>query len=295
MAMVGNSPQTSRTSPTGSARTPAQGALALDDLGVLTFEGPDSASFLQGYLTTDLNALGREPAFTAMCNIKGRTVLTGYAWRERERVTLVVHQSLCPLALAFLRPYLAFSKTQASDATADCALIGAMGLSLPPPARELDGERQLLVLRAGGSSEAQRILAAGAALDANDWRNAAIGRREVWLEAATSGFFLPQMLALDELGAVSFAKGCYLGQEIVARAQHRGVVKRQLKTLAWTDEEPHIGAELRGANGNAAGVVIAAAAAGASTGSALAVMGRFAIEPFTIKDSRSVLRTTEAF
>ena len=294
MAMVGTSPQTSRTTPTGIAAGKS-GTLALDDLGVLTFDGPDSASFLQGYLTTDLNALGSQPAFTAMCNIKGRTVLTGYAWRNREQVTLVVHQSLCPLALAFLRPYMAFSKTQANDATDDCILIGAMGLNLPPPARDLDGERQLVVLQGGDKDKAKGILSAGPALDVNDWRSAAIARQEVWLEAATSGSFLPQMLALDELGAVSFTKGCYLGQEIVARAQHRGVVKRQLKTLAWTDEEPHIGAELRGANGNAAGVVIATAADSPSTGSALAVMGRFAIEPFTIKGSASVLRTIGAF
>ena len=294
MAMVGNPPQTSRTTPSGDAEGKS-GTLVLDDLGALTFEGPDSASFLQGYLTTDLNALGTEPAFTAMCNIKGRVVLTGYAWRDRERVTLAVHQSLCPLALAFLRPYLAFSKTQASDATDDCILIGAVGLSLPPPARDLDGERQLVVLHDGDKDKAKGILAAGPALDMSDWRTASIVRREVWLEAATSGSFLPQMLALDELGAVSFTKGCYLGQEIVARAQHRGVVKRQLKTLAWTDEEPHIGAELRGANGNAAGVVIATAADSPSTGSALAVMGRFAIEPFTIKGSASVLRTIGAF
>ena len=79
--MVGNSPQTSRTSPTGNADS-TSGALALDDLGVLTFDGPDSASFLQGYLTIDMDALGGEPAFTAMCNIKGRAVLTGYAWRD---------------------------------------------------------------------------------------------------------------------------------------------------------------------------------------------------------------------
>ncbi|MYE53107.1 MAG: hypothetical protein F4X81_16770 [Gammaproteobacteria bacterium] len=293
MVMVGNPPQTSRTSTAGNAEGKT-GTLALDDLGVLTFDGPDSASFLQGYLTIDLDALGSEPAFTAMCNIKGRTVLTGYAWREGERVTLIVHQSLCALALSFLAPYLAFSKTQASDATAHCTLIGALGLNLPVPAHILDAERQIMVLHGEDINQAQGLLAAGPTLDASDWRNTTIAKREVWLETATSGFFLPQMLALDEIGAVSFTKGCYLGQEIVARAQHRGEVKRKLTTLAWSGEEPHIGAELRGINGHAAGVVVASAAASANEGAALAVMGRHAIEPFTIKSSASVLRTTEA-
>ena len=293
MAMVRKEPQTSRTSPIGSGEENT-GALVLDNLGVLTFDGPDSASFLQGYLTIDMDALGGEPAFTAMCNIKGRVVLTGYAWRNGERVTLVVHQSLCALALAFLQPYLAFSKTQANDATLGHTLIGALGLGLPSPACDLDGGRQLVVLHDDGGGKAQGLLTAGPKLSPSDWRNAAIARREVWLEAATSGSFLPQMLALDELGAVSFTKGCYLGQEIVARAQHRGEVKRQLKALAWTGGEPHLGAELRGANGHAAGVVVATSAASANAGAALAVMGRHAIEPFSIKSGASVLRMVEA-
>ena len=289
--MVGNGPQTSRTTRIQDTDGKA-GTLVLEDLGVLTFDGPDSASFLQGYLTIDLDTLGSGPAFTAMCNIKGRTVLTGYAWREGERVTLVVHQSLCDLALAFLRPYLAFSKTQADDATDGCTLIGAMGLNLPPPAYNLDAERQLVVLRGEGAKEAEELLAAGPALAPSDWRHATITRQEVWLETATSGSFLPQMLALDKLDAVSFSKGCYLGQEVVARAQHRGQVKRQLATLTWTEEEPPIGAELRGVDGHAAGVVVTSAADSPHDGTALAVMGRHAIEPFTIKSSASVLRTT---
>ena len=271
-----------------------RGALALEDFGVITFDGPDSASFLQGYLTIDMDALGSEPAFTAMCNIKGRTVLTGYAWREGERVTLVVHQSLCALALSFLAPYLAFSKTQAKDATADCALIGANGLGLAPPALNLDETRQLLTLHGQDLDEAWGLVTDSPTLSPTDWQQAAMARREVWLQAATSGFFLPQMLALDELGAVSFTKGCYLGQEVVARAQHRGEVKRKLTALAWTNEEPHIGAELRGANGHASGVVVATAAESANEGPALAVMARNAIEPFTIKTSASSLRTVSA-
>ena len=289
MAMVGNPPQTSRTSPTGNALGKS-GALSLDDLGVLTFEGPDAASFLQGYLTIDMDALGSAPAFTAMCNIKGRTVLTGYAWRDGERVTLVVHQSLCGLTLGFLSPYLAFSKTQASDASDDCAVIGAMGLNLPPPALNLEAERQLLVLDETGFDQAHELLNKGPSLGASDWRNAALNRREVWLEAATSGSFLPQMLALDELGAVSFTKGCYLGQEVVARAQHRGNVKRRLERFRWKVSEPHIGAEVRRGDGYAGGVVVATAPQSANEGAALVVLNRGVVGPFTIKNSPSVLQ-----
>lgn len=293
MAMVGNSPQTSRTPPISNADGKA-GALALDDLGVLTFDGPDSASFLQGYLTIDMDALGGEPAFTAMCNIKGRAVLTGYAWREGERVTLVLQQSLCGLTLGFLSPYLAFSKTQASDATDDYAIIGAMGLNLAPPALNLNAGRQLLVLDEDGFDKAHDLLTKGPSLSTNEWRNVTLARREVWLEAATSGSFLPQMLALDELGAVSFNKGCYLGQEVVARAQHRGDVKRRLEPFEWKVSEPHIGAEIRRADGHAGGVVVATAPQSANEGAALVVLNRGATGPFTIKNSNCELRQISA-
>ena len=289
MTMVGNPPQTSRTSPSAKAAG-ASGALALDDLGVLTFAGPDSASFLQGYLTIDMEALSGAPAFTAMCNIKGRVVLSGYAWREGERVTLVVHQSLCGLTLGFLSPYLAFSKTQASDATHDYAVIGALGLRLPPPALNLDAERQMLVLDEAGFDQVHDLLSKGPSLGISEWRNAALARREVWLEAATSGSFLPQMLALDELGAVSFTKGCYLGQEVVARAQHRGNVKRRLERFSWEVSEPHIGAEIRRGDGHAGGAVVATAPQSANAGTALVVLNRGAFGPFTIKGSASELR-----
>ena len=292
MVMVGDSPQTSRTSTTGNAGEQT-GALVLADLGALTFNGPDAASFLQGYLTIDMDALGREPAFTAMCNIKGRAVLTGYAWRDDERVMLVVHHSLCALTLDFLRPYLAFSKTQASDATGDCTIIGAMGLGLEAPARNLDGRRQLLVAEGKRGDEAQRILAASPRLGIGQWRSAAVAQREAWLEAATSAAFLPQMLALDELGAVSFTKGCYLGQEVVARAQHRGEVKRRLTRLNWSGGEPRIGAEAHDPNGRAVGIVVAVAAS-EDGGLALAVLGRDAAGPFSAGGGATVLRTIGA-
>lgn len=262
----------------------AKGALRLHDLGLLCFEGRDSAAFLQGYLTTDANALSEAPAFTAMCNIKGRTVLTGYAWRREQRIMLLLHRTLCAVALDFLRPYLAFSKTHAADLGAGGA-IGAIGLNLGPPALQLDANRQVLVPNSGdgtedGSSKLESLLQSAPPLPPCEWRRTAIARREVWLQAATSGTFLPQMLALDELGAVSFAKGCYLGQEVVARAQHRGQVKRRLRRLEWSGAPASVGAEVQDAHGRGAGMVVAAEEEG-QAGTALAVVAENATPPLT--------------
>ena len=126
-------------------------------------------------------------------------------------------------------------------------------------------------------------------------------RREVWLEAATSGTFLPQMLALDELGAVSFTKGCYLGQEVVARAQHRGKVKRRLTHLEWSGAPPSVGEEIRDGSGRGLGIVVAAAAAEAEAsstetasadrvGTALAVIVRGNAPPLSAEHGQTRFR-----
>ena len=278
------------------------GALQLHHLGLLCFKGQDAAGFLQGYLTTDTNALHAAPTFTAMCNIKGRAVLTGYAWRQEQRIMLLLHRTLCAVALDFLRPYLAFSKTQAA-AVSD-GVIGAIGLNLGPPALTLDKRRQVLIAEPGGGSAAgfgrpADLLTKAPPLPLEEWRQAAVERREVWLEAATSGAFLPQMLALDQLGAVSFTKGCYLGQEVIARAQHKGEVKRCLTSLRWSGAAPSVGDKILDGSGRGLGVTVAVAvskargrdrASGEQAGTALAVIARGNKPPFSAAQGGTTFR-----
>ncbi len=241
----------------------------LDDLASLDFDGPDVVDFLQGYLTTDAAALDVEPRFTAICNIKGRVVCTGYVWLEGSTATLLLHRSLRPVVLAFLRPYLAFSRTSVAEGSA--SFLGAFGAGgAASHVKQLDGDRHLLVVEDPSLVEE---LHSRTSLDTSAWNRAAIERREVWLQAETSGAFLPQMLGLDELGAVSFTKGCYLGQEVVARAQHRGRVKRQLSVLGWQGVQPSVGAVIM-ASERQVGTVVAAAQASenAVAGTALGVL-----------------------
>ena len=252
----------------------------LEDIGLLRFEGPDVIGFLQGYLTSDATELGEEPKFTAMCNIRGRAVCTGFAWREGQAVTLALHRSLCAPVRDFLRPYLLFSKTRLSDETPAALVLGALGdvgdaiAGLPSPARRLDDARQLCVLPGDAPVEAD----AGTEAARVRWDLARIERREVWLTEETTGRFLPQMIGLDEIGAVSFSKGCYLGQEVVARAQHLGEVKRRLAALNWSGARPAPGAEVE-SNGRRVGTVVAAA--GADAGRALAVLRAGDSGPFS--------------
>ena len=251
-----------------------QSALVLlDDIGLLRFHGPDVIGFLQGYLTSDATELGDDPRFTAMCDIRGRAICTGYAWLDGQAVTLALHRSLCATVQNFLRPYLMFSKTRLSDETPTAFVLGALGdveqavSGFSSPARQLDDTRQLFVLPRNEPAEVD------AAMDAArraSWDLALIERREVWLTADTTGGFLPQMIGLDEIGAVSFSKGCYLGQEVVARAQHLGEVKRKLVALDWSGAPPSPGTQVE-ADGRRIGTVVAVAGS-ADVGRALAVL-----------------------
>lgn len=273
-------PEQHQQSPTSDVD---RGIVLLDDLATIVFDGADVAGFLQGYLTTDTSELGGDPQFTALCNIKGRVVCTGYAWLENQAVTLVVHRSLCPVVMDFLRPYLAFSKTCAAEASSrvvgtlhrDAAAAVRAALAAALAGGRIDELRHLYALDetvAGDFLERTQILAPGV------WELALVDRREVWVQAETSARFLPQMLGLDELGAVSFSKGCYLGQEVVARAQHRGKVKRKLTTLDWSGAPPSTGAAIE-ADGREVGTVVASAGSG-SAGGALAVLVRGHPGPF---------------
>ena len=271
----------------GLSRDPA--LVLLDDVGLLQFQGPDVIGFLQGYLTSDALELGDDPKFTAICNIRGRAVCTGYAWLDGQAVFLVLHRSLCDTLQDFLRPYLVFSKTALSDASSSALVLGALGEVGKVPgllsALRLDETRRLLLMSPDGA-------AADLAPDVRmHWDLALIERREVWLTAETSGRFLPQMIGLDRIGAVSFSKGCYLGQEVVARAQHLGEVKRKLAILHWSGFPPLPGTAVE-ANGRNAGTVVAAAGTEES-GSALAVLREGQQGPFSAPESGTafVLRT----
>ena len=264
---------------TGGSADPF-GWVRLHDLGMLRFEGADVAGFLQGYLTTDTAELGSVPRFTAICNIKGRSLCTGYAWLGEGTAILALHRSLCPVVLEFLRPYLAFSRTTATAVPS--RVIGVVHEELPPDRLDslsggrLDAGRYLF---ACAGPEPETILEGLRELDPARWDEQLVERREVWLQAATSGRFLPQMLGLEERGAVSFSKGCYLGQEVVARAQHRGQVKRRLTALDWSGTAPAPGISILDA-GREVGVVVASAGTSCA-GQALAVLVRGRSGPFS--------------
>ena len=206
--------------------------------------GADAAAFLQGYLTADLDHLEAEKALPmAYCNLKGRVLASGWVAGTATDLQLLVDASVAPRLAAELGKYLLFSKAKLVPAPAGLAFAEAPAagvVALPPTGFHV---------QPGAGDSGHEAFA-----------NACVEAGFVVVSAAVSERFLPQMIGLTAAGAVSFSKGCYLGQEVVARAEHRGEVKQKLCRFAVDGDAPALGAEVVAA-GKKAGAVVAVAPA----------------------------------
>jgi folate-binding protein YgfZ len=256
----------------GHASAGSAGVAWLPDLGVAAFEGPDVRRFLQGYLTCDTADLGDTRLLpAAICSLKGRVVVNGWCVAPAaEQVLFVIHRSLFDTLAKMLQVYLRFSKTRLEDRSDALLVLAGTGLDAGASGLVIDATRRLFLC--DSVEAAAELWRAHPHLSAAEWQARLIDDGIPLVSAATSDAFLPQMLNLPRLGAIDFDKGCYLGQEVVARAQHRGQVKRQLLRLAWTGSaSPEAGAELLDADGRARAVIVQAAG-GPNAGTALAVV-----------------------
>jgi folate-binding protein YgfZ len=153
-----------------------------------------------------------------------------------------------------MKPYLAFSRTTLAMRDGDHVVVGLVGDQQPCP-WVIDDDETLRNL-----STTHRMIGE------TDFRLACIDAGSVLISQATSEQFLPQMLGLVEIGAVDFDKGCYLGQEVVARAQHRGEVKRKLHRFSGSLPAPESGARLIDGSGRESGTLVQVAACTDATG-----------------------------
>lgn len=242
------------------------------ELAVVCFAGSHARSFLQGYLTCDTDELTEGKLLpTALCNLQGRVVMNGWCTAEGdENVLLVLHASLVDGLARFLQRYLMFSrKTTLEDRRESMLVLGGLDLAETAGGLPMDDRRRLFLI--ADAADAERLWQAHPPLTSADWLDSLTADGVPLVSAPVSEAFLPQMLNLHTLGAVDFEKGCYLGQEVVARAQHRGQVKRHLVRLTWEGSAPSPGGELTDEQGKAHGVLLQSGGSGES-GPALAVL-----------------------
>jgi folate-binding protein YgfZ len=206
-------------------------ACPLSDLGILRFRGTDARRFLQGQLSNDLDRLLPGSVLRAgLHNAQGRTIalLALFAWSEEDLGAVLPLELLTDVA-TLLRRYLLRSRVAISDESAAqrvYGLVSVAGGALPAEALRLDNARCLCVLPAASGPPP------GTPLEREDWRALDVAAGLPQIYRATSGQFVAQMLNLDCVDAISFNKGCYTGQEVIARAHYRGRVKRRLQRFA---------------------------------------------------------------
>jgi len=225
--------------------TLASGVAALSHLGVIRAEGPDAANFLHNQLTQDFLLLGaNEARLAALCSPKGRMIASFIGIRpEPERVLLVCSADILAATLKRLSMFVLRAKVKLSDATADFKLYGLAGSALgangidaaaAPGQRTGVGDASVVSLypadgvpRALWIAPTDQAPPRGEPLDTDAWAWSEVRSGIVTLSTPVLDAFVPQMLNFESVGGVNFKKGCYPGQEIVARSQFRGTLKRR--------------------------------------------------------------------
>ena len=203
--------------------------IPLNHFAAITISGADSITFLQGQLTCDVYKITEvHGSLSACCDQKGRMIANFYIFRQGKDYYFLLPKSMVSFTLNHLKKYAIFSKVE-------LAVINNLTTSISPPTDDV------------------KIIE----IEENVWRTLNIDIGLVWIYPQTTAVLIPQMINLQRWGGLSFTKGCYLGQEIVARTHYRGKLKRHLYRSNVSCQillEP--GGELKKQNGQHVGVIV---------------------------------------
>jgi tRNA-modifying protein YgfZ len=233
-------------------------AVALGALGVLRVRGADSLSFLQGQLSNDMLRLGADRALLAgYHNPQGRVIaLLRVVQLAGDDLLAILPRELVASVVQRLGKFVLRSKAKLADESGLWAISGLIERARAANAvAELPGainevarrgaalavciaQRPARWLLVSPASEPAPFPASSAGDDTELWERLSIAAGEPEVYAATSEAFVAQMVNLDALGAIAFDKGCYTGQEIIARAHYRGRVKRRMQRFLTEERAP---------------------------------------------------------
>ncbi len=217
---------------------PNTGSCTLPHLGVIAARGPEAAHFLHNQLTQDFVLLDMQHArLAAFCNAKGRMQASMVGFKtSAEEVLLVMRADLLPQTLKRLSMFVMRSKVKLSDASAEWTVFGRLAKKVEAPSPwKLSHDDSGWSVSLYPASGVARFLCltpaesplADSGLDLSDWLLSDILSGVGDVQAATFEAFVPQMLNYESVDGVNFKKGCYPGQEVVARSQFRGILKRR--------------------------------------------------------------------
>lgn len=231
----------------------------LADFGVIRASGEEAADFLHNLMTNDIKGLAADGLRRAgFCSPKGRLLADFRFWKEGDDILLALSADIHAALLKKLTMYVLRAKVKLSDASAErlllgvagpeaAALIKAVAGAAPAPGATLAfaggtvlgfAEQRFIIAAKAESAAAlwQQLSAQAKAVGTTAWRAVEIAAGEPRIVAATQEAFIPQMINFVQVGGLSFKKGCYPGQEIVARTQYLGKVKRHMYRAALPAE-----------------------------------------------------------
>ncbi|MBX2809673.1 MAG: hypothetical protein KTR20_13695 [Cellvibrionaceae bacterium] len=240
----------------------ADGLVNIDDHGLLLIRGLEAKKFLQGQVTCDIEQLTSTAEAThtgisslgAHCTPKGRMLFSFRVCQwDADTLALSIYRQLLPAALQALKKYSIFSKVELIDASADYQLTGITDTALDrykahfptlptTPNQVVQTASGVIIAITEKRFEIWQTRAQAAALLANipitanaaQWTQYQIDDGLGEVQPATVELFIPQMLNFQHIGtAISFKKGCYTGQEVIARMTYLGKLKRRLYRFAY--------------------------------------------------------------
>ena len=246
------------------------GVTQLDHLGVIRVTGADAASFLQGQLTNDVALLGmNESRLAAFCSAKGRMQASFIIYKRPSADTaqttpdiyMVCSRDILTPTLKRLSMFVMRAKAKLTDVTAEFNIFGLTGNAITSIAPQAINTPDTAIFNTSivialhpalGQSRAWCITPVGDAAPAGEtlaaelwhWGEVHAGIATITLSIVEA--FVPQMLNYESVGGVNFKKGCYPGQEVVARSQFRGTLKRRayVVQIDAAEVQPLVGQEI---------------------------------------------------
>ena len=223
----------------------------LSHLSILSFSGSDVSDFLQGQMTQDINSISNQSyKMTSILNPKGRMIVSGLIKKSEDIFFLIIRKDLSEDILNWLSRYIL--RSDVIITIEDFNIIGlnnenhkklindqdnSQQLNIAPI--DADKNRYILIINNEVVTEDNSIQS----INENDWILADIKRGLAIIDKNNSEKYIPQMINLDLLEGISFSKGCYTGQEVVARVQHRGKIKQRMFYITFESNSNEIDAQ----------------------------------------------------
>ncbi len=245
----------------------------LSDYGCLRVAGENAQTFLQGQLTCDVREITQEKAtYAAYCNNKGRTLAVLRLIKSHQDYLLFTTGKFVEPLFKNLKKFGQFSKVDITLESPTLHHYGICGsdaitnlknitqLEIPTETNQVIQNNQHLLFKNAGDNNFELITwiseITESQKDDTPWKQALIESFVPAISETTCEKFTPHMIGLKNLNALSFKKGCYVGQEIVARTEHLGQIKRKLQMGVSTKDLVHEGSSLTDETGNEIGIVI---------------------------------------